>query len=111
MNSHIKYLLYIGVIIVLLSSHIFGYRLGVRSEKAKQEKINLSIANSRVDTLKQQATINSDVDSQYISKQKDADTRIKTIIKKVPVYVTKEDDSKCVIGPGVIKLHNDAISQ
>lgn len=45
---------------------------------------------------------------EYIEKEKIIYEKGQTITKKIPVYITKQDDEACIIADGAVLLHNDA---
>ena len=48
------------------------------------------------------------VQTVYVDRVKTIQVAGATIIKKVPIYVTKEDNSRCVINTGFVSLWNSA---
>ena len=55
-----------------------------------------------------QTVIDTRVVTQYRTVTRVIHTRGRTILKKVPVYVTRYDNSRCVINNGFVRLWNDA---
>lgn len=52
--------------------------------------------------------ITKQIQVQYIDRIKTVQLAGKTIIKKVPIYVTRKDDSMCTINNGFVSLWNSA---
>lgn len=44
----------------------------------------------------------------YVPQEAKIKTVTQTIVKEVPVYVTKQDDARCVINNGFVRLHDGA---
>ena len=57
------------------------------------------------------AEITPEVITKYIDRVKIVEGKTHEIIKKVPVYITKESDDKCTINNGFVSLHNSSASQ
>ncbi len=57
---------------------------------------------------KVQTVIDTRVVTRYRTVTHIVHERGRTILKKVPVYVTRYDDSRCVINNGFVRLWNDA---
>lgn len=99
----------IGIIVVLIAAtiaafFIYGtieYHKGVSDTKAKA---NIQVAQTNIASNKASVqTVTKYIDRVQIVKEKGD-----TIIKKVPIYVTKKDDTNCVINAGFVQLWNDA---
>lgn len=56
----------------------------------------------------QSQAISVKVQTVYVDRVKTVQLAGQTIIKKVPIYVTKIDDSKCTINNGFVSLWNSA---
>lgn len=52
--------------------------------------------------------ITSEVVTKYVERIKIVEGKTHEIIKKVPVYITKESDDKCTINNGFVLLHDHA---
>jgi hypothetical protein len=92
----------IGAIIalVLLAGSFFA---GVKYQDSKWET-KMQIANAEIDRLKvESGKVTIQVVTEYVD-------RIKYIEKiqkvNIPIYITKEDDAKCVINQGAVDLLN-----
>ena len=57
------------------------------------------------------AEVTHEVITQYVDRVKIVEGKTREIIKKVPVYITKESDDKCAINNGFVSLHNSSASQ
>ena len=54
------------------------------------------------------AEVSHEVITQYVDRVKIVEGKTHEIIKKVPVYITKESDDKCTINNGFVSLHDHA---
>ena len=54
------------------------------------------------------AEVTTEVITQYVDRIKIVEGKTHEIIKKVPIYITKESDDKCVINNGFVILHDNA---
>lgn len=73
-----------------------------------QEDLKADIA-SQVDKTKHESEkATTKIVTKYVDRIKVVHEKGGTIIKKVPVYVTKKDDARCVINTGFVQLWNDA---
>jgi hypothetical protein len=55
--------------------------------------------------------ITNEVITKYVDRVKIVEGKTREIIKKVPVYITKESDDKCIINNGFVSLHDSSASQ
>ena len=54
------------------------------------------------------AEVTHEVITQYVDRVKIVEGKTHEIIKKVPVYITKESDDRCTINNGFVSLHDHA---
>lgn len=73
----------------------------------KVKQMEIEIAKKEVESEK----ISHEVVTKYIDRVKIIEGKTHEIIKKVPVYITKESDDKCTINNGFVSLHNSSASQ
>ena len=78
---------------------------------SSQEKWEAKVAAVKLE-MAQKATISAEISTKVLTKYI---TRVETIkqkgdeiVKEVPIYITKVDDTKCVIPNGFVLLHNSA---
>lgn len=99
----------IGIIVILIAAiiaafFVYGtveYHKGVSDTKAKAttQIVKTEIASDKT---------TAQVITKYIDRVRVVKEKGDTIIKKVPIYVTEKDDTKCVINTGFVQLWNDA---
>lgn len=75
---------------------------------AKQEAALLDQATKALKTQRDQDAVTAAVGQKAAIAAVKAQTITKTIVKKVPVYVTAKSDSQCLIPGGFVRLHDAA---
>lgn len=80
----------IAVIVFIVSSYLVGLHTGKLQELRKQEVVAL-----RANVKQQQASVKTV--TEYVDKVKIVRQKGETIIKEVPVYITKDVDGGCII--------------
>lgn len=93
-------LLIIGTFFVGCFSNEAEWQLKVKQMEAE-------IAKKELEAEK----ISHEVVTKYVDRVKIVEGKTHEIIKKVPVYITKESDDKCTINNGFVSLHNSSASQ
>lgn len=99
----------IGIIVILIAAIIAAFFVyGVVEYNKGVSTIKAQYANQVAKTNTASVKATTQVVTKYIDRVQVIKEKGDTIIKKVPVYVTKEDDTKCVINTGFVQLWNDA---
>lgn len=80
----------IVVIVFIVSSYLIGLHTGKMQELRKQEVVAL-----RANVKQQQASVKTV--TEYVDKVKVVRQKGETIIKEVPVYITKDVDGGCIV--------------
>ena len=83
---------------------------GVSNEEKWQFKVKeleTAIAKKELEAEK----ITAEVVTKYIDRIKIVEGKTREIIKKVPVYITKESDDKCTINNGFVSVFNASANQ
>jgi len=80
----------IAVIVFIVSSYLIGLHTGKMQELRKQEVVAL-----KANVKQQQASVKTV--TEYVDKVKVVRQKGETIIKEVPVYITKDVDGGCII--------------
>lgn len=73
--------------------------------KVKEMEAKVAIQEARA------AEITNEVVTKYVDRVKIVEGKIHEIIKKVPVYINKKSDDKCIVNNGAVILHNASASQ
>lgn len=94
----------LAVIIFIVSSYAIGFHTGKTQELRKQETVALKA------TVKQQQASVKTV-TEYVDKVKVVRQKGETVIKEIPVYITKDVDSGCVVPDAFGVLWNTSNSK
>lgn len=106
MKSRIYALVALGVIGALLYALGWVGGAGHELERAKQlETKQLRQAFEQGQAL---GTVRDRVVTEYVDRVQVIEKQGKTIIQRVPVYVTPDDDARCAVPDGFIRLHDAA---
>ena len=73
----------------------------------KVKQMEVEIAKKEIEAEQ----ISHEVITKYVDRVKIVEGKTNEIIKKVPVYITKESDDKCIINSGFVSLHDASASQ
>lgn len=92
-------------VLLLIGGGLFNgkiqYYRGEHSQMAKEKTAEQKY-------VQQSQKITTQVQTVYVDRVKTITTAGQTIIKKVPIYVTKHDDLMCTINTGFVSLWNSA---
>lgn len=80
----------LAVIVFIVSSYLIGLHTGKMQELRKQETVAL-----KANVKQQQSSVKTV--TEYVDKVKVVRQKGETVIKEVPVYITKDVDSGCTI--------------
>lgn len=96
----------------LLTATCFGagWHFGAGHVQAKWDKDIIAQNKAARKTEKASNAVNEIVTVKYIDRVQVIHDKGRTILKEVPVYVTKKDDSNCVINNGFVKLFDKSLS-
>lgn len=78
---------------------------------SNEEKWQLKVKDMEIKIAQQEVAaseITTEVITKYVDRVKIVEGKTHEIIKKVPVYITKESDDKCTINNGFVTLINMA---
>ena len=113
MNIHMIrfYILAITLLAAITLSGYIGYKLSKAEWKNKYNRIQVELAQIREENLRLEAesekiTVNEVI--RYVDRVRVVREKAQEIIREVPVYITPEDNDRCVIPDGFISLHNKA---
>lgn len=74
------------------------------AEKVKQMEVDIAKRELAA------SEVSNEIVTKYVDRVKIVEGKTREIIKKVPVYITKESDDKCTINNGFVSLHNSSAS-
>ena len=94
----------VGLLLCFLGLWWYGHS---RYEDGYQAAVARSVVHSQK-VGKVQREVTTRVVTKYVPRLKVVYERGATIIKKVPVYVTQKDNSRCVVNNGFVQLWNRA---
>ena len=94
----------IAVIVFIVSSYLIGLHTGKMQELRKQEVVAL-----KANVKQQQASVKTV--TEYVDKVKVVRQKGETVIKEVPVYITKDVDGGCIIPNSFGLLWNSSNSE
>ncbi len=100
--------LVLAVLAAISGAFLYGYDLG--SEEV-QERWDLAAAETAKDIaeLRAKAAEVTTVEVvKYVDRVVEVQGKTKTIVKEVPVYVSKESDNACVVPDGFVRVHDAA---
>lgn len=86
----------------------FGWNMGSKHVQAQwnasKESMQVAVAAAQA----KQAEVSTQVVTKYVDRVQTIQGATKTIIQKVPVYVTAKADAACPIPNGFVRLHDAA---
>lgn len=91
----------LGLVLGVWLVHHHGYRQGVDDTLRAEADAAANINAGQPKIIERLRTI-------YLPAEAKIKTVTRTIVKEVPVYVTKQDDARCVINNGFVRLHDSA---
>ena len=100
--------------IQILSAFLLAIGLFFIGAISNEEQWKLKVNEMEVKVAKQEVAaseLTTEVITKYVDRVKIVEGKTREIIKKVPVYITKESDDKCAINNGFVSLHNSSASQ
>lgn len=99
---------WLAAITAALAAVWFVYHKGELHERGKWETVQAANALHAAQVGQKRAEVTTTVLTRYIDRVRTVRVKSETITKEVPIYVTKTDDSRCVVNNGFVRLHNAA---
>ncbi|ASN72214.1 hypothetical protein 3S15_28 [uncultured Caudovirales phage] len=106
MKSRIYALVALGVIGALL--YALGWVGGAGHELDRAKQLETKQLRQAFEQGQALGTVRDRVVTEYVDRVEVIETQGKTIIQRVPVYVTPDDDARCAVPDGFIRLHDAA---
>ena len=97
--------------IQIISIAILTFAIYMEGAISNQAKWQAKVAALQVEIAKKEtisANITTEVITKYVDRVKIVKEKGNVIIKEIPTYITKTDDSKCVVPNGFVVLHDSA---
>jgi hypothetical protein len=98
----------LGGLAMVVGSFGAGVYFGHHYGWLQQEAAVSSASEAVIATTRQQSLATEQADEAFTSQQAKSQIVTQTIVKKVPVYVTKNANTRCVIPVGFVRLHDAA---
>ena len=106
MTSRLYGLVALGGIGALLFA--LGWINGANSEQDKAKGLAAEQLRQAFEHGQALGTVRDRVVTEYVDRVEVIEKQGKTIIQRVPVYVTPDDDSRCAVPAGFVRLHDAA---
>jgi len=106
MKSRIYALVALGVIGALL--YALGWVGGAGHELDRAKQLETKQLRQAFEQGQALGTVRDRVVTEYVDRVEVIEKQGKTIIQRVPVYVTPDDDARCAVPDGFIRLHDAA---
>jgi hypothetical protein len=98
----------IAKIIAFIATLIVAFALGFKTHDILIDRERIAALQAQLNLAKKQQAISNAIDSEHVKTQNTIQEQVKTIIKEVPIYVTKNDDQRCAVSAGTVRLLNRA---
>lgn len=98
----------------ILSAGAFVIGLYMMGSIGNEKKWQLKVKEMEAKVAKQEvaaAEVTTEIITKYVDRIKIVEGKTHEIIKKVPVYITKESDDKCTINNGFVSLHDSSANK
>lgn len=95
-------------LLLLIAVGVAGYSFGHHVEALAFDAYKSNLKKASSDQKAASAEVTTKIVTQYIPQIQVVHDVGATIIKKVPVYVTKEDDARYQLPSGFVRLHDAA---
>lgn len=100
-----------GIIAAIVVAVVFGiYHAGANSVQAKWDLAKAEVKEKIVIQKVIEEKITEKVVTKYVDRIKEVKTKGDQIVKEVKVYVTSNDDSKCVVNNGALLVLDSAVN-
>lgn len=111
MNFVLSPLVKYGIIVAVVLAVVFGiYKAGAHSVQSKWDLAKAEVKEKIVIQKVVEEKITEKVVTKYVDRIKEVKVKGDTIYVKVPEYVTKEDNDRCIINNGFVRVLNSAIA-
>lgn len=97
-----------GAIAAVAGSYAVGRRSGAAAVQARWDAAQAAQAIAVRDAMQRAMDVSRIVVTETVDRIRIVVEQGQTIVEKVPVYVTREADSQCVVPRGFVELHNAA---
>jgi hypothetical protein len=98
----------LGIILALSAVARGVYKAGWNARDRDFAEYKTKQAEKTVETIREVEKIVVEVETKYVDRIKTVKVKGDTIVKEVPVYVTKDDDAACELRVGFVRVHDAA---
>lgn len=103
------YAIALGVLIIIgIGIFAWGWHVGTDHMQAKWDAEKVAMKATVAIVEAKQAEVSTQVVIKYVDRVQTIQGATKTIIQKVPIYVTAKADAACPIPNGFVRLHDAA---
>lgn len=106
---NLRILGWLGLLLAASLLYLLGYTKGAAHEQDQQRQAEAAQLRQAFEQGQALGTVRDVVVTRYIDRTRIVTGKAKTIIKQVPVYVSKESDARCVVPAGFVRLHTAAV--
>ena len=99
---------WLAAIAAALAAVWFVYHRGELHERGKWEAVRAANNLYAAQVGQRRAEATTTVLTRYIDRVRTVRGKSETITKEVPIYVNQNDDHRCIINNGFVRLHNAA---
>ena len=99
---------WLAAIAAALAAVWFVYHRGELHERGKWEAVQAANNLHAAQVGQKRAEVTTTVLTRYVDRVRAVRGKSETITKEVPIYVNQNDDHRCIINNGFIRLHNAA---
>jgi hypothetical protein len=99
---------WLAAITAALAAVWFVYHKGELHERGKWEALQAANNLYAAQVGQRRAEATTRVVTQYVDRVRAVRGKSETITKEVPIYVNQNDDHRCIINNGFVRLHNAA---
>ena len=99
---------WLAAIAAALAAVWFVYHRGELHERSKWEAVQAANNLHAAQVGQRRAEATTTVLTRYIDRVRTVRGQSRTITKEVPIYVNQNDDHRCIINNGFVRLHNAA---
>lgn len=103
-SPYLTYIKIAAVVLILAGDWYFGYHYRALGEQAAIAKAEAQA----IEKVKAEDKITHDADLAAAQHQVEIQKVTNTVIRKVPVYITRKAVAACVIPRGFVELHNSS---
>jgi len=98
----------LAVVVIAGLVYALGWLGGAGHELDRAKQLETKQLRKAFEQGQALGTVRDRVVTEYVDRVEVIEKQGKTIIQRVPVYVTPDDDSRCAVPAGFVRLHDAA---